>query len=141
MPEIPLEFYNKLASQTMFISALMGGFSLAVIVTLLETESSDEVLIKVFKAAIISAASFLISIVAMTKVWAMTTSGFPLPISGDDTLIPRLIGLVFFVVGLISLVFIIIFSGRTKSKKLGKFTTIVGIISLIFMLSMMIGVG
>ena len=74
----------------------------------------------------------------MTSIIVRTTVGYPIKVSGDDLMFPRLIGFVSFLFGIISLISIISLSGWTKSKKMGQFTTIIGILSLILILSMLI---
>jgi len=140
MHEIPLssDYWHKLAEQTIFISALLGGFSIAVIVSLLNTKEADRVSINIFRAAIIAAASFLICMFAMTKILLITSPSFPFSVKNSSLSFPRLAGFFTLLSGIISLMTIIALSGWTKSKRLGRFTTIIGIVGLLLILLMMV---
>jgi len=51
-------------------------------------------------------------------------------------MLPRVVGVIAFFLGIISLLAMISMSGWTKSKRMGRFTTILGIITLILILLM-----
>ncbi|MCI4669940.1 MAG: hypothetical protein MRZ79_17520 [Bacteroidia bacterium] len=140
MTEASIGYWNELANQLIFLSALLGGFSLAVIVSLLAEKSDTRVHTNLFRAAAFSAASFLISIFAMTKILLMTTKGFPFAgnITGNDLIIPRLVGMITFITGIFSMIAIISLSGWVKSKRMGRFTSILGSIALLLILMMMV---
>ncbi len=70
----------------------------------------------------------------MTKIKMMTTEGYPLKIAEGDLILPRVIGVVSFLFGVISLIAMISLGGWTKSKSMGRFTTFVGIITLLLLL-------
>ena len=141
MVEIPLAYFNKLATQVLFISALLGGFSLAVIVSLLNNKHTDRITTTIFKTATVSTASFLISIFAMTRIMLMTTEGFPGKVTDASIMFPRLVGTLGFFIGIVALIILVSLSGWVKSKSLGRFTTILGIIAFIIVLLMLIQVG
>ena len=134
MVDLPMEYWNQLANQILLISALMGGFSLAVLASLLDSSNSSRLMSRIFKAAALSAASFLIAIFAMTDIIMRTTKGFPFGTNSTDLDFPRVAGILGFLVGLFSLIFLIALSGRVKSRKLGKFTSVLGIISCLIVL-------
>ena len=140
MAELPMEYWNQLARQFVFICALLGGFSLSVLASFLGKELTNKYLINIFRAAAVAAGSFLIAIFSMTQVLMMTTEGFPFAVTAGDMLLPRTIGVFTFIMGIISMLIIVSLAGWTKSKSLGRFTTIIGIVSLIFILMMMIRV-
>jgi len=73
----------------------------------------------------------------MTKVLMMTTDGFPLKMTEGDLKVPSLIGGMTLLFGIMSLITIISLSGWTKSKKMGRFTTVIGILTLILILFML----
>ena len=54
----------------------------------------------------------------------------------EDLVLPRVIGVASFYFGIISLLTLIALAGWTKSKRMGRFTTVVGIITLILTLMM-----
>ena len=137
--EITFEYWNKLASQTITMSSLLAGFSIAVIANFLVSELNTKLSKYIMAAAILAACLFLISLFAMTAVVLMTTEGFPIKtVTQDDIRFPRLTGGFSFIFGIISLLAIVSLAGWTKSKKLGIFTTIIGALTFIFILFFLI---
>ena len=55
-----------------------------------------------------------IGIFAMTKILMMTTPGYPLKLIAGDLTQPKIVGIVTFLAGIISVVTIIALAGRTK---------------------------
>ena len=137
MIEISLEYWNKLADQIIMISSLLGGFSIAVVANFLVSETNNRLMSNIMKFAVIAASFFLIALFSMTKILMMTTKGFPLQISEDDLIFPKMIGGISFFIGIISLIIMISLSGWTKSKILGRFTTAIGVLTLILILFML----
>lgn len=140
MIELSLEYWNTLANQYILISSLLCGFSITIIANLLVIEKSHPILIKILKTATLSAGSFLVSVFSMTDVLMKTTSGFPYQVSTSDFLFSRTIGGLAFLLGVVCLAIIISLSGWTKSKDVGRFTTIVGVLTLVIMLMTLIDV-
>lgn len=103
MIEISLEYWNKLATQTILISSLMSGFSIAVVVSLLVNELTKSILVKIQGAAIIAASSFIIALFSWTSILMMTTEGFPGDFSDQEFLFTRIIGAAAFTIGIIAL--------------------------------------
>ena len=130
MTELTFEYYNKLANQIITISSLLGGFSISIIANFLIQETKTRLTNNIMLASTLSACLFLISVFAMTKIVMMTTEGYPRKVLASDLLLPRDIGSSAFFFGIISLLTMISMAGWTKSKKMGKFTTIAGIITL-----------
>ena len=141
MMELPTSYMNHLADHTIFISALLGGFSLTVLVMLLNQEKRTRVYTAVFCAATIGVSCFLISIFSMTNILMKTTEGYPLPVSPEDLTISRILGILCFYLGLIAVNALIGLVGWMQSKWLGWFTTLIAIIVLmsIFVLSISVG--
>ena len=131
------EYWNTLADQIIVISSLLSGFSIAVIANFLVSEANNRLSRNIMKTAVLAASFFLASVFAMTKVLMMTTEGFPFKVAEGDLRIPSLIGGMALLFGIISLISMISLSGWTKSKKMGRFTTLVGIITLILILIML----
>lgn len=104
MTEITFEYWNKLAGQTILISSLLGGFSIAIIANLLVAELNTRLGNSIMVCSTLSASFFLITVFAMTKLLLMTTQGYPLKVVADDLLIPRILGSLFFYLGIISLI-------------------------------------
>ena len=138
MVELSFEYMNKLASQTQFIGALLCGFSLTVLVLLFEKQDSNKIHINIFRFSIISTSAFLVSIFAMSNIVMVTTEGFPFKVENSDLVLPRVLGIISFLIGMTSITIIISLFGWTKSKKLGLFSTTVGILTLILMVLMLI---
>ncbi|MCF8262371.1 MAG: hypothetical protein K9J12_16470 [Melioribacteraceae bacterium] len=130
--EITLEYWNELAKQTILISSLLSGFSITVVANLLVSDKNDKIFNRILKSATLSAGCFLVSVFAMIQISMMTTPGGYLKnVTADDFLIPRMIGIIAFMTGLFSLSVMISLSGWTKSKKVGIYTTVVGILTLL----------
>ena len=132
MLELSIEYTNKLANQSIFISALLCGFSLTVLILLLEHNDKGKLRASMFKFATVATGAFLISIFAMTKTIMMTTPGYPLEFEMSELTMPRLVGGIMFYIGIFAVTAIVALSGWTKSKSLGRFTSAVGIITLVF---------
>ena len=130
--EISLEYWNELAKQIILISSLLTGFSITVIANLLVSDKNDQLTNRILKTATLSAGCFLVSVFAMIQISMMTTKGGYLTnVNENDFFLPRVIGMVTFMLGLFSLTLLISLSGWPKSKKTGIFTTVVGILTLL----------
>lgn len=137
MEEMSFEYWNKLADQIIVISSLLGGFSIAVIANLLVSNANTRLAKNIMKSAVLAASFFLVSVFAMTKVLMMTTNGFPLEVTEGDFKISSLVGGIAIILGIMSLITLIALSGWTKSKQMGKFTTVVGILTFILIVLML----
>jgi len=131
------EYWNKLADQVIVISSLLGGFSIAVIANFMVSETNTRLSRNIMKASVLAASFFLISVFSMTKILMMTTKGFPIKMTEGDLMFPSIIGGTSFLLGTISLITMISFAGWTKSKKMGRFTVVVGAITLMLVLYML----
>ncbi len=130
-----LEYWNELAKQTILISSLLSGFSITVVANLLVSDKNDKLFNRILKSATLSAGCFLISVFAMMQISMTTTPGGYLKnVTENDFLVPRIIGVIAFIIGLFSLSVMISLSGWTKSKKVGIYTTVIGILTLLFIL-------
>ena len=134
--EITFEYWNKLADQTITISSLLGGFSIAGVASILVSEKKDKLHKYIMVASTLAACFFLITVFSMTNLLLKTTPGFPMHVDEEDLVLPRVIGVASFYFGIISLLTLIALAGWTKSKRMGRFTTVVGIITLILTLMM-----
>ena len=137
MNELSFEYLNKIAEQIVTISSLLGGFSIAVIANIIISETNTRITKYLLVSSSLAACFFLVTIFAMTNLLMKTSSGYPLPIDDGDLKLPRLVGIVFFYLGTISLISLISLAGWTKSKKMGIFTTVAGLITLVLTLMMM----
>ena len=136
--EISIEYWNKLASQTILISSLMTGFSITVLVSLIIYNSENRYANYTLEAAMVASGSFLVSIFSFTKMVMMTTPGFPMKFTDADLMAPRFIGSLSLLIGIISLCAFLSFIGWIKSRKLGIFSTFVGVITFILVVSMLV---
>lgn len=140
--EVTIEYWNELAKQMILISSLLSGFSIAVVANILVSDKKDDLINKIMKSATVSASCFLITLFSMVQISMLTTPGGYLEnITPNDFALPRFLGAVSFLIGLISLSTTIALSGWTKSKKVGKFTTIIGILTLILITLTLINTG
>ena len=138
MVELPLEYWNKLASQFILISVFLGGFSIAITANLLINESEKRLYNVILRLATTSSSGFLTAVFAMTKIVLATTDGTPLEITQSELNTPRIIGFLGYLVGVLSLLAIIGLSGWAKSKRTGIFTTVISAITFIlFIVSIM----
>ncbi len=139
---ITLEYWNTLANQTILISALLSGFSIAIVANILVSDKNDKLINRILKLGTISAGCFLVSVFAMTQISMITTpGGYIKNVTINDFLIPRIIGLFTFMIGLLALSAIISLSGWVKSKRTGIFTSTIGILTLILILLTMVRVN
>ena len=130
--EITLEYWNELAKQTLLITSLLSGFSITVVANLLVSDKNDRLANRILKSATLSAGCFLVTVFAMVHIVMTTTpGGYINNVSIDDFQIARITGMLTFMLGLFSLSAMIGLSGWTKSKKVGIFTTTIGILTLI----------
>ena len=130
--EITLEYWNELAKQTILISSLLSGFSITVTANLLVSEKNNKLFNRILKSATLAAGCFLVSVFAMIQIAMMTTSGGYLEnVTANDFYVPKVIGVTTFMIGLLSLSVMISLSGWTKSKKVGIYTTVIGILTLL----------
>ena len=117
----------------------MSGFSIAVVANLLVSDKNEQLTNIILKAATLAAGCFLVSVFAMVNIVMTTTpGGYLQEVSVNDFQISRTVGLLTFMIGLFALTTMIALSGWTKSKKVGRFTTIVGILTLILIFVTMI---
>ena len=136
MTEITFEYWNKLAEQIVMISSLLGGFSIAVIANFLVSNLNTKLSKSIMAVSTLAASFFLTTVFAMTNLLMKTTVGYPFEVVDNDLMLPRVVGVIAFYLGIISLLAMISMSGWTKSKRMGRFTTILGIITLILILLM-----
>ncbi|MEM7551497.1 MAG: hypothetical protein AAF363_17575 [Bacteroidota bacterium] len=131
MTELPFEYWNKLSNQLILISVFLGGFSIALTANLLVSKSDHKLHNFILKAATMSSGSFLSAVFAMTNILLTTTEGYPFEVEHSQLNTPRVIGVLGYATGVLSLIIIIGLSGWTKSRGTGIFTTVVSIITLI----------
>lgn len=140
--QITLDYWNELAKQTILISSLLSGFSITIVANILVSDKNDNLTNRILKAATLAAGCFLVSVFAMVQISMMTTpGGYLKEVAAKDFIVPRIIGILTFMIGLFSLTVMISLSGWTKSKEIGRFTTSIGILTLILILVTMIRIS
>lgn len=135
MIELSIPYIHELASQTIFISTFLGGFSATILGTLIMAEQNTRLLKILIASSALAATSFIVCIFAMSQLFIMTIPGYPLEVNHQIMVSPRIIGIVFFMIGILALMVLIALSGWLKSKRLGWGTTVLGIIGLVFILT------
>ena len=132
MMELPLPYLKEIASQLIFISAFLGGFSAAVLGTLIISKSDKKTLKYLILGTALSSTAFIVSVMSLTKLVMIALPGYPFEVSSSDTLFPRLVGVFAFFIGIMASMFVISASGWMHSKRLGILTTIIGLIGTVF---------
>jgi len=136
MTEMTFEYWNELAKQVIMISSLLGGFSIALIPNFISSDIKSKFYKYLFATSTLAACFFLITVFSMTNILMKTTKGYPFIIDNKDLILPRIIGVMSFFFGIMSILTLISLSGWTKSKKMGIFTTLIGVVTLILTLLM-----
>lgn len=134
---IPFEYWNKLANQVITISSLLGGFSIAIIANILVSQNDSRLVKIIMLVSTLAGSFFLVTIFAMTKLLLMTTDGYPFQVAESDLALPRLLGTISFFLGVLSLITMISLAGWTKSKRMGRISTGLGMLTFILILLMM----
>lgn len=130
--EMTLEYWNELAKQTLLISSLLSGFSITVVANLLVSDKNDKLTNRILKFATLASGCFLVVVFSMVHIIMTTTPGGHIKDVGmNDFQVQRIIGMLTLMIGLVSLTVMISLAGWTKSKKVGRFTTTIGIFTLI----------
>lgn len=130
--EISIEYWNELGKQMLLITSLLSGFSITIVANLLVSDKKDKLTNKILKTATLSAGCFLVGVFAMVNLIMTTTpGGFIEEVTLADFQVSRLVGVGSFLVGLCALCMMIGLSGWTKSKKVGIYTTVVAILTLV----------
>lgn len=137
MEELSPNYWNTLASQLIVISTLLGGFSFANLFVVHGIDCQPKLKRNLFKGLTLSSVGFIVSIFAMTNIIMRTTDGYPFPISNKTLLLPRIVGVISLLVGLISIIYVITISGKLKEYNTRTFSLIVGLIALILIILML----
>ncbi|MEM7485093.1 MAG: hypothetical protein AAF348_07775 [Bacteroidota bacterium] len=135
-----LEYLNAISNQLILISSLMSGFSIAILANLLTYKTDNKMATYVFRLTSVAAGCFLVTVFALTKIIKMTTEGYQHETTVEDFTFTGGLTTIAFVTGILTLSAVIALSGWIKSKKTGVFTTIVGFLTLLFILMTMLNV-
>lgn len=137
MMELSFEYLNQLSGTIITISSVLAGFSIAIVANLLISTSNTRISKTIMMASILAAAFYLITLFAMTKVFMLTTAGFPIAIKQYDIKFPQYAGTLSFFLGNISLLTIISLAGWSRSKRMGLATTTIGIFTFVLFILFM----
>ena len=131
MIEMSTNYLNRLAEQILLISALLGGFSIAVVTNLMVSEINTRLHRNILLISTLAASMFIMAIFAMTNLLLITTEGYPFDIGVEQLKLSRICGSIFFFLGIFFILTVLALAGWTKNKKLGLITTVIGFVTLI----------
>lgn len=131
MNELPLLYVKELASQITLVSVFFGGISASLLAAWLRLKSDDKKIKVLVVATTLSAVSFMVAVVAMIQVIMIVTPGSPIKV---DTDFSRVLGGLFFMLGMFSLLFVLSYAGWLHSRRVGMVTTVLGGIGALLML-------
>lgn len=113
----------------------MSGFSIAILANLLTYKTVNRVSIYLFRLTSVAAGCFLVTVFALTKIIKMTTKGYEYETTVEDYTFASNLASSTFLIGILTLSAVIALSGWIKSMKTGIFTTVVGFLTLLSILS------
>lgn len=134
MEKISFEYWNELTTQFLLINSLLAGFSITIVATLLVYDSKSKIVNTIFRIATFSVLCFIVAIFANTTLKMMTTTGYPLEFKENKFFTARVVAGVSFLLGIISMISMMSLSGWVKSKKIGWFTTLIGVVAFIIIM-------
>ncbi|MFD0798431.1 hypothetical protein ACFQZJ_13245 [Maribacter chungangensis] len=129
------DYLNIISNQLVLVSSLMSGFSIAILANLLTFKTDNKFAAYVFRLTSVAAGCFLVTVFALTKIIKMTTKGYQYETTVEDFAFASSLASSTFLIGILTLSAVIALSGWIKSKKTGIFTTVVGFLTLLFILS------
>jgi len=135
--ELELSYLNTLAQHFIFISAFLGGFSAAILGTLIVSDINTKYSRIMIISSVLAAMCFVVTVFGMTGILFQTTEGYPMKIDTGNLITIRIISIITLILGLLSFIVCMASSGWLINKKIGRFTTILGIIAFILIISMM----
>lgn len=134
MLELSFDYWNQLAGHLILTCALLTGFSIAITANLIINSNSNRLHNAILKVSTISSGCFLVAVFALTNILMKTTEGYPFEVTNADLTKPRIIGILSYMIGVVSLLTVIGMSGWTKSRNTGIFTTVVSAFALILIM-------
>ncbi|MEP2057971.1 MAG: hypothetical protein ABJJ05_09205 [Maribacter litoralis] len=135
-----LEYLNTISNQLIIISSLMSGFSIAILANLLIDKTDSKIATYLFRFTSVAAGCFLVTVFALTKIIKMTTKGYQYETTAEDFVFTSGLASTTFIIGICTLCIVIALTGWIKSKKTGIFTTIVGFLTLLFIIMTILNV-
>jgi hypothetical protein len=89
MIEMPFSYWNDLANQMIITSALLSGFSIAIVANLLVYNSDRRLIRIILKIATAAAGFFLISLFAIQSIAIKTSDSYPFELTHSAISIPK----------------------------------------------------
>ena len=136
MTELSPEYFKIVAEQLVLISVFLGGISATILGTLIIHENESKIFKFMILGLSLAAVSFIVAVLGMTNIQMHLAPDSPFQNKNESLFYPKLVGMISFLIGIYSLITVISLSGWLKSKRIGIFTTTIGIVGgiLIFTL-------
>ena len=137
MLELPNAFLREVGIQSLLIGVFLGGISVSILGNLIVSDNNGKLIKVLIIGLSISSLSFLLTIISSFELILILTEGW------DEDVNSQVLGRTMrpiwmsFYLGLFSLICVISISGWLKGRKLGIITTILGIITLLFLILIM----
>lgn len=137
MTELSTEYLKVIAEQLVLVSVFLGGISTTILGTIIFHENESKIFKYMIVGMSLAAVSFIVAVIGMNKVLIILAPDSPFQGGNEALFYPRLVGGLAFYIGIYALLTVISLSGWLKSKRIGRFTTFIGIVSgiLIFTLT------
>ena len=116
MLELSFEYWNQLAGHLILTCALLTGFSIAITANLIINSTSNRLHNAILKVSTISSGCFLVAVFALTNILMKTTEGYPFEVTNADLTKPRIIGIMSYMIGVVSLLTVIAFPTPSPIK-------------------------
>jgi len=130
MPKLNPQYLTEIARQIGFVSAVLGGFCAAFLGTLIGIKSESRVAGWTIGTATVSAVSFVCAVIASTKLIVVLHPAAPKAMAAT-TGSARVILVLFFILGLYSLLTAIALTGWLRSRRVGAITTAIAVVGAI----------
>lgn len=137
MLDLPDTFLREIGVQSLLMSTFLGGISVSILGNLMVSDKNGKLIKVLIIGLSISSLSFILSILSSFELILILTEGYNEEVNSEmltDNM--RIVGRTT-LIGLFSLISVISLSGWMKGKKLGIITTILGIITLLFISQIM----
>lgn len=140
MATLEESYLRALAEQIAFLSAVLGGFSITYLATIIGFTSHPLVTKLTVGGTALAACSFIIAVIGSVSLIVLLHEDAPAQIVSDNALAKgRLFSSLGFFLGIVSLLLSIGLSGWFRSKVLGIITSIIAFLSLLMVITAIIG--
>ena len=137
MLDVSNTFFREVGVQSLLVGIFLGGISVSILGNLIVSDNNGKLIKVLIIGLSISSLSFLLTIISSFELILILTEGW------DEDVNSQVLGRTMrpiwmsFYLGLFSLICVISISGWLKGRKLGIITTILGIITLLFLILIM----